>query len=287
MESAKPKVSNREMLSNLFAEGPRGFFFKAPMWVRVVLNAAFWFVFTFWGRFSTEGFYLLWLFITLGVTVWTILGVFRKNTIIVRGGKPHSRINKGLVFLFIALPVFVTSGLQGQALALAISPYSAQEIAEREAADAERAAEKAIADAEKEAERERKAAEKAIADAEKEAERERQAQEKAAETEPAREGLGQARLTKSLCNLDRLNRLMDTDLHTEAGVKRWISFWEDSLKLRSADNLSETERRIAKAAIDWWDAYYESIDQGRRFGSMFTEFADTGLAFNSACKAIR
>jgi hypothetical protein len=213
MESAKTKVSMRKMMNNLFAEGVRGFISRAPLWVRVVISTVFWFITTFWTRFSDGGFFIiLWVLISVGVTVWAILGVFRRDTIIVRGGKHHTRMNKVFAFIFVAVPVLVVGGVQGYNLALAISPYSAEEIAAQEAAEAERAAAKAIADAERQAERERKAAEKASADAEKAeaaAEKERQAEAEARRQKLAEEQEAAERATEGALQVIQANVELD------------------------------------------------------------------------------
>lgn len=192
MAEAQQKLSAKDTLRALFADGFKGFGSRAPLWARIAVTTVYVFILGFWGRFSTDGLYLLALFGFFALVIWSAVGAFKKTTISTRGGPQRTRPKKLLAFVLVGIPLFALSGTQGNATAVTIAPYSDQELAdraeaeaerqaaaeerriEREKADAERAEAKEKADAEAEAQRIADEAEKR---AQKEADAERKAKE--------------------------------------------------------------------------------------------------------------
>lgn len=98
------------------------FFPRAPLWARIADTTFYLFILGFWGRFPTDGLYLLVLLGSFALVIWSAVGAFKKTTISTRGGPQRTRPKKLLVFVLVGVPLFALSGTQGNATAVTITP---------------------------------------------------------------------------------------------------------------------------------------------------------------------
>jgi len=170
-------------LRHLRRSGLRSILRLSPLWIRLLmlgLSSAF---LGFVGRWGNGFLILLGVLGFFAFLAWAVLGVIAKETMPINAGKKRSRTAKAIVFVLVFVPLALGGFGTGNAVALAISPYSAEELEQRAEAAAERALATQQRAQERAAERERNEAEKSAAAAAKEREREARAAEDAAAKE--------------------------------------------------------------------------------------------------------
>jgi hypothetical protein len=124
--------SSNEDVAIEFPKDIKGYISNSPFWLRLSALAGIAFVGGLLGRFGA-GWAILSVLLGLALVIWAAIGAAKNNTATLRGGKPASKLMR-IASLAIGVVAFVPlSASIGSAIALTISPYSQQELAQQDA----------------------------------------------------------------------------------------------------------------------------------------------------------